>query len=59
MIVEREVPLRVFSVDMPSGARTVKIPAAYLQQGIEYKVEVLAIEASGNQTLTELDFETE
>ena len=59
VIVEHEDPLRVFSVDLPSGARTVKIPAAYLQPGIEYKVEVLAIEASGNQTLTELDFETE
>jgi hypothetical protein len=59
VIVEREDPLRLFSVDLPAGARTVKIPAAYLQPGVDYKVEVLAIEASGNQTLTELDFETE
>jgi hypothetical protein len=32
------------------------VPAEFLQRGTEYKAEVLAIEKSGNQTLTELAF---
>jgi hypothetical protein len=55
-IVEREDPLRVFSVDLPASATSVTIPREYLQPGTDYKVEVQAIEASGNQTLTEREF---
>lgn len=55
-IVEREDPLRVFSVDLPASATSVTIPSQYLESGIEYKLEVQAIEASGNQTLTEISF---
>jgi hypothetical protein len=55
-IVEREDPLRVFSVDLPASADRVTIPAEYLQPGVEYKLEVMAVEASGNQTLTEREF---
>jgi hypothetical protein len=56
VVVTREEPLRVLSVDLPAHARRLPVPAAFLQRGIEYKVEVLAIEASGNQTLTEIAF---
>jgi hypothetical protein len=35
------------------------VPEEFLEDGTEYKFEVLAIEASGNQTITEGAFETE
>ena len=55
-IVEREDPLRVFSADLPASATSVTIPREYLEPGTDYQIEVQAIEASGNQTLTELEF---
>jgi hypothetical protein len=55
-IVEREDPLRVFSVDLPASVTSVTIPEEFLESGITYKLEVQAIEASGNQTLTEIEF---
>jgi hypothetical protein len=55
VIVERDEPLRVFSVDLSASARQVTIPREFLSRGA-YKVEVQAIEKSGNQTLTEVDF---
>lgn len=58
VIVEREDPLRVFSVDLASSATSVTVPAEFLEPGTEYKVEVLAIEESGNQTITEIEFQT-
>jgi hypothetical protein len=33
----------------------VTVPAEYLESGVDYKVDVEAIEARGNQTLTERD----
>jgi hypothetical protein len=57
VIVERENPLRVFSVDLPASDNSVTIPSEYFDSGTEYKLEVLAIEASGNQTLTEITFD--
>jgi hypothetical protein len=56
VVVTREEPLRVLSVDLPARARRLPVPAAFLQRGVEYKAEVLAIEAGGNQTLTEIAF---
>jgi hypothetical protein len=55
-IVEREGPLRVFSADLPATVTSVTIPSEFLEPGIEYKLEVQAIERSGNQTLTEITF---
>lgn len=57
-------PLRVFSVQLPASASSVTVPAefmlAYLDDGVtEFKVEVGAIEASGNQTFSEEEFEVE
>jgi hypothetical protein len=57
-IVTRENPLRVFSADLPGSARSMPVPAEFLQTGVEYKLEVQAIEESGNQTLTEISFTT-
>jgi hypothetical protein len=56
VVVTREEPLRVLSVDLPATARRLPVPPVFLQRGIEYKAEVLAVEASGNQTLTEVAF---
>jgi hypothetical protein len=55
-IVERENPLRVFSVELPATVSSVTIPSEFLEPGTEYKLEVQAIEASGNQTLSEITF---
>jgi len=55
-IVERDDPLRVFSVDLPASVTSVTIPREYLEPGTKYKLEVQAIEASGNQTTTEVEF---
>ena len=56
VVVTREDPLRVLSVDLPARARRLPVPLEFLQRGTEYKAEVLAIEKSGNQTLTEVAF---
>jgi hypothetical protein len=55
-IVEREDPFRVFSVDLPASVTSVTIPSQFLKSGGEHKLEVQAIEASGNQTITEISF---
>ncbi|MGH9190621.1 MAG: hypothetical protein ACRD0Q_11425 [Acidimicrobiales bacterium] len=48
-------PKRVMDVMLPATARRLPIPAEFLVPG-GYKTEVLAIEAGGNQTLTEVAF---
>jgi hypothetical protein len=56
VIVERENPLRVFNADLPASANSVTIPAEFLEPGIEYLLEIQAIERSGNQTISEISF---
>ena len=56
LVVQEEPVLRVFSADLPATATKLSVPAEFVQPRTEYKVEVLAIEAGGNQTLTELTF---
>jgi Fibronectin type III domain len=58
VIVEREDPLRVFSVDLPASARSLTVSPEYLEAGTDYNVEVLAIDEGGNQTITESSFAT-
>jgi hypothetical protein len=58
LVVQEEPVLRVFSADLPATATRLSVPAEFLQPRTEYKVEVLAIEAGGNQTLTEHTFKT-
>jgi hypothetical protein len=55
---EAVAPLRVFSVQLPSNATSVTVPAEFLEsyvaQGVTvFKFEVGAIEASGNRTFSE------
>jgi hypothetical protein len=59
VIVEQEEPLRVLSMDLPASTTRVKVPPEFfLQRNTLHKFEVLAIEAGGNQTITEGAFVT-
>ena len=60
VIVEREGPGRtkVFSVDVRRGRTSVTVPPVFMVPESEYKYEVLSIERSGNQTISEAEFET-
>jgi hypothetical protein len=51
-------PTRVFDVMLPGTATQLPVPSEFLVPGT-YKTEVLAIEKSGNQTLTEVAFTIE
>ncbi len=55
VLVVRDDPKRVLDATLPADATSLTIPAEFLQSG-DYKVEVLAIEVGGNQTLTEVAF---
>jgi hypothetical protein len=55
-IVERENPLRVFQVELPPSVTRVTIPPEYLEVGAKHKIEIQAIDRSGNQTISELEF---
>lgn len=61
VIVERVKPgpLRVFSVQVPASVTQVTVSPEFLQAKAEYKFEVLAIEAAGNQTISESSFKTQ
>ena len=59
VIVEQVEPLRIFSIDLPASVTSVVVPPDFfLQADTLHKFEVLAIEASGNQTITESEFVT-
>ncbi len=59
VIVERESPsLRVFSADVGPTTTRVTVSPEFLQPGTAYKFEVLAVETSGNQTISEREFQT-
>jgi hypothetical protein len=56
VVVTRENPLRVLSVDLPATVHRLTVPSEFLERNVRYKFEVLAIDAGGNQTLTEQEF---
>ncbi len=47
------------SIHVPPDVTSLTIPDEFMQPGTVYAVEVLALEVSGNQTITEHVFETE
>ncbi len=55
VLVVRDDPKRVLDATLPADATSLTVPAEFLQSG-DYKVEVLAIERGGNQTLIEVAF---
>ena len=60
---EPEFPLGfsrpVFSIFLPATATTVTVPSEFFESGADYEFEVLAIEESGNQTLSSGEFTTQ
>ena len=59
VIVEQEEPvLRVFRADVPADVTSISIAPEFMLPGVDYKFEVVAIEESGNQTLSEREFST-
>ncbi len=53
------LPKRTFCVHVPASVTSVTVPAEFMRKGAEYEVEVLAIEAGGNQTITASFFSTQ
>ena len=49
----------VFSVYLPATATSVTVPSEFMTSGAPYEYEVLAIEESGNQTLSSAEFTTQ
>lgn len=47
------------SMVLPSEVTRIEVPAGFLEPGSEYEWEVLAIEESGNQTLSSASFRTQ
>ncbi len=47
----------MFSAFLPGDVTSIAIPEEFLSTAGPYKIEVLAIERSGNQTLTEIAVE--
>ncbi len=60
VVVDHEgvVPQKRLDVKVPADVTQLTIPAEFIVPDGEYKVEVLAIEAGGNQTITESIFMT-
>jgi hypothetical protein len=59
VVVEKdEGRLETFTVNLPRGANSVSVPPEFMRSGTAYKAEVLAVEKSGNKTISELEFET-
>ena len=52
------IPKITLDVTMPATATSMAVPRGFLRPGTRYEWEVLAIEASGNQTLSTSFFET-
>ena len=48
----------VFSIYLPASASSTTVPPEFMRTGTAYKYEVLAIEESGNQTLSSAGFTT-
>lgn len=48
-----------FDVHVPPSVTTLSVPSEFLEPGTTYELEVLALEASGNQTITVRFFETQ
>jgi hypothetical protein len=59
VVVEKdEGQLETFTVNLPRRATSVSVPPEFMRPGTAYKAEVLAVERSGNKTITEVEFET-
>ena len=59
VIVERPDETRIYTVNLGPNATRVSVPPEFLEPGTDYLLEVLAVERSGNQTITEWRFSTQ
>ncbi len=48
-----------YDIRMPSDARSVTVPGEFLEAGVEYELEILAVAANGNQTISIIFFTVE
>ena len=48
-----------YDVELPPGVTVLEVPAAFIALGTAFKFQVLATEASGNETSAESCFEIE
>lgn len=55
---DRALPVVTLDVMMPPSATRLRVPRGFLRAGTEYAWEVLAVERSGNQTLSSSTFTT-
>lgn len=58
VIVSNEAIGDEFTIDLPAEMTEVTVPAAFLTADTEFDFEVLVVEESGNQTITESNFVT-
>jgi hypothetical protein len=58
VVVSRDGTDRELRMDLGPGVTSVAIPAAFLDRGVKYDLEVVARERSGNHTTTEVPFTT-
>ncbi|MGI8516941.1 MAG: hypothetical protein ACR2ME_01160 [Acidimicrobiia bacterium] len=56
LVISEDDPTMVLSAKVPANVTRLAVPAGFLKTPGAYKAEVLAIEQSGNQTLTEVAF---
>jgi hypothetical protein len=49
----------VFSIYLPASATSIRVPPEFMRPDTDYECEVLAIEVSGNQTISSAEFATE
>src|SRR5262245_11024188 len=57
VVIEQD-DFHVFDIKVPGTTTSVTVPPEFLQPGTEYGFEVLAIDKSGNQTITSTSFAT-
>jgi hypothetical protein len=48
-----------YDVHVPADRNTLAVPTEFLESNTQYELEILALEKSGNQTISVLFFETE
>lgn len=58
VIVSNEDNGNEFTIDLPAGMTEVTVPAAFLAASTSFDFEILVVEKSGNQTITESSFVT-
>jgi hypothetical protein len=58
VLVEDEESSLLYTAEVPADVTEISVPPEFLDFDAEYKFEVLAIDATGNQTITEDSFET-